>query len=44
MFGKTRSRLRRGVQRFAAYERRLSSVHLLPECMICPLTTHQALR
>lgn len=40
MFGKTGSRLRRGVQRFAAYERRLSSVHSLPEGMLGPLTTH----
>lgn len=31
MFGKIGSRLRRGVQRFAACERRLSSVHSLPE-------------
>jgi hypothetical protein len=44
MFGKIGSRLRRGVQRFAACERRLSSVHSLPEGMVCPLTAHQALR
>jgi hypothetical protein len=44
MFGKARSRLRRGLQRFAAYEQRLSSVHSLPEGMVRLLTAHQALR